>query len=53
VKWWGLIFEGQNLQNRLGGASNFKFPEAGAAAAGLGAAAGFQESAAADDDLYS
>jgi transitional endoplasmic reticulum ATPase len=42
---------GQNLQNRLGGASNFKFPEAGGAAGA--APAGFVDNAGADDDLYS
>lgn len=43
----------QNLQQRLGMAASFKFPDSTTAAAGGAAPAGFQESAGGDDDLYS
>ncbi len=53
----------QNLQQRLGMGSNFKFPEGGiggaapsqsaSASAGGAAAGGFEEEIGADDDLYS
>jgi transitional endoplasmic reticulum ATPase len=42
----------QNLQQRLGIGSNFKFPDSAANAAAP-AAGGFQETVGADDDLYS
>ncbi|KAJ3217735.1 AAA ATPase cdc48 [Clydaea vesicula] len=45
----------QNLQQRLGGAASFKFPDSGSGTShgNAPAGSGFQEAAGGDDDLYS